>query len=228
MSRRVIAVTGAFGALGSAVAGTLAKEGAALVLIDQAPLPAQAPMSDALVIPGIDLSDPAQAGQAVDRVIEQYGRLDGLINIAGTFRWQTVLDGDVSTWDFLYAVNLKTAVAMTKAALPQLIQSRGRIVNIAAGVAVAKAGVGFGAYAASKAGVAKLTESLAEEVKLQGVTVNAILPSIIDTPQNRRDMPDADFDRWVKPQNIADTISFLLSDKANAITGALIPVSGRI
>lgn len=228
MSRRVIAVTGAFGALGSAVAGTLAKEGATLALIDQAQLPAHAPMSGALVIPSINLSDPVQAEQAVHRVIGQYGRLDGLINIAGTFRWQTVLDGDVSTWDFLYAVNLKTAVAMTKAALPQLIRARGRIVNIAAGVAVAKAGAGFGAYAASKAGVAKLTESLAEEVKLQGVTVNAILPSIIDTPQNRHDMPDADFDRWVKPQNIADTISFLLSDKANAITGALIPVSGRV
>ncbi len=86
----------------------------------------------------------------------------------------------------------------------------------------------MGAYAASKAGVFKLTEALAEELKDRGITVNAILPTIIDTPPNRKDMPDADFSRWVKPEQIADVIVFLLSDKAQAITGALIPVAGRV
>ena len=228
MVQRVIAITGAFGALGSGVAHTLLAEGAALALIDQAPASAEAMEGDVLVCGGINLSDKIQALQVIQRVIERYGRLDGLINIAGTFRAQTLLEGDLSVWDLLYTVNLKTAVTTTQAALPYLLKTKGRIVNIAAGVALAKAGAGMGAYAASKAGVVKLTESLAEEVKEQGVTVNAILPSIIDTPQNRRDMPDADFSRWVKPQNIADTILFLLSEKASAITGALIAVNGRV
>ncbi|MCY1454645.1 3-oxoacyl-[acyl-carrier-protein] reductase FabG [compost metagenome] len=117
---------------------------------------------------------------------------------------------------------------MSKAALPLLTQgTHGRIVNIGAGAAL-KAGMGMGAYAASKAGVARLTESLAEELKDTGVTVNAVLPSIIDTLQNRADMPDADFSRWVSPAELAAVILFLLSSEASAVTGALIPVSGRV
>jgi NAD(P)-dependent dehydrogenase (short-subunit alcohol dehydrogenase family) len=100
-------------------------------------------------------------------------------------------------------------------------------VNIGAAGAI-KAAAGMGAYAASKAGVAKLTESLADELKDRGVTVNAVLPSIIDTPVNRADMPTADFDRWVRPEQIADLIVFLLSDRSSAITGALIPITGRV
>ncbi len=116
-----------------------------------------------------------------------------------------------------------------KAALPHLVKNKtGRIVNIGAGAAAAKAGAGMGAYTASKAGVTKLTESLAEETKGQGITVNAILPSIIDTAPNRKDMPDADFSKWVKAEEIGDLIAFLLSDKASAITGASIPISGRV
>ena len=113
-------------------------------------------------------------------------------------------------------------------ALPFLIESgRASIVNIGAMGAV-KAGAGMGAYAASKAGVTKLTEALAEELKDKGITVNALLPSIIDTPPNRADMPKADFDRWVKPEQLADVILFLVSDRASAITGALLPVTGRV
>jgi NAD(P)-dependent dehydrogenase (short-subunit alcohol dehydrogenase family) len=104
----------------------------------------------------------------------------------------------------------------------------GRIVNIGAGAAASKAGVGMGPYSASKAGVAKFTEALADELKDHEITVNAVLPSIIDTPANRADMPDADFSRWVTTHAIADVIVFLLSEQARAMTGALIPVSGRI
>jgi NAD(P)-dependent dehydrogenase (short-subunit alcohol dehydrogenase family) len=104
--------------------------------------------------------------------------------------------------------------------------SQGRIINIGALGAV-KAAAGMAAYAASKAGVAKLTESLADELKDRGVTVNAILPSIIDTPRNRQDMPGADFDRWVKPAALGEIIAFLLSDAAAVVTGALLPVAGR-
>ena len=121
----------------------------------------------------------------------------------------------------------RTVVAASMAALPHLPDGRGRIVNIGANSAL-KAGAGVGAYTASKAGVMRLTESLAEELKPRGITVNALLPSIIDTPPNRADMPDADFDRWVKPEQLAEVIVFLLSDAASAITGALIPVTGRV
>lgn len=227
MKQHVVAITGAFGNLGVSVTQALRAHGAKLALIDRThPASASSHQND-LMLGGVDLSNYSEARQAVERIITHYGHLNALINIAGTFRWQTLEDGEIDTWDFLYAVNLKTAVTTSKAALPHLLNTKGRIVNIAAGVAVNKAGIGMGAYAASKAGVVKLTESLSDEVKDRGMTVNAILPSVIDTPQNRHDMPDADFTRWVTPQSIADMIVFLLSDQANSITGAMIPVYGK-
>jgi len=132
----------------------------------------------------------------------------------------------VEPWEVMHKSNLMTAVNATQAALP-LLGANGRIIYIGSASA-AKAGVGMGPYAASKAGIEKLTEALAAEVKDRTLTVNAILPSVIDTPANRADMPKADFTRWVQPQQIADLIVFLLSDRASAITGALIPIVGRV
>lgn len=209
--------------MGSAVAKSLIGAGAKVMALDHAQLPAEQPG-----IGNVDLSDPAKALAAVDKAAAEMGGLYALINIAGTFRWETLNDGSVATWDFLYSVNLKTAVSASKAALPHLLKKKsGRIVNIGAGAA-AKAAKGMGAYAASKAGVARLTEALSEEVKSDGITVNAILPSTIDTAANRKDMPDADFTKWVKPEQIASLILYLLSDDASAITGASIPISGRV
>lgn len=231
MRSKVVAITGGFGVLGAAVARAFAASGASVALIDrtaQAPSTLSEEFAQHLLIGNVDLADSSQAAAAVSQVQSRFGRLDALINVAGGFRWETVAQGSVDTWDLLYTMNLKTAVCASQAALPVLLSSgQGRIVNIGAGAAL-KAGVGMGAYAASKSGVARLTEALAEEVKDQGVTVNAILPSIIDTPQNRADMPDADFKRWVTPESIAQVAVFLASDAAAAITGALIPVSGRV
>jgi NAD(P)-dependent dehydrogenase (short-subunit alcohol dehydrogenase family) len=222
LSGKACIVTGGAGALGTAVAKTLIAEGAKVMALDHAVLPAEQPG-----IGNVDLSDPAKAAAAIDKAVSEMGGLFALVNIAGAFRYETLQDGSVGTWDFLYSVNLKTAVAASKAALPHLLKNKsGRIVNIGAGAA-AKAGAGMGAYAASKAGVARLTEALSEEVKNDGITVNAVLPSTIDTAVNRRDMPKADFSRWVNAEQIADLIAFLLSDKASAITGASIPISGR-
>lgn len=229
VKKRVV-ITGAVGALGSAVAQAFASSGARLALIDRAADP-----KDLLKTlggqhsfkGGVDLSDPAQAQSALDAAAGALGGVDVLVNIAGAFRWETLAAGKLETWDFLYSVNLKTAVCACKAVLPHLSSQHGRIINIGANAA-AKAGAGMGAYAASKAGVAKLTEALAEELKDQGITVNAVLPSIIDTPANRADMPNADFTRWVAPAALADVILFLASDAARAVTGALIPVSGRV
>lgn len=227
---KVIAVTGGFGQLGVAVVrGTIAA-GASVAALDRAPAPADAALlNGALTLGGLDLAEPDVAARALDQVAQQFGGLDGLINIAGTFRWEELAGGSIDTWDFLYRANLRSAVSTSRAALPHFFKrGGGRIVNIGAGAAAARAAAGMGAYTASKAGVAKLTEALAAEVKDRNITVNAILPSTIDTPANRADMPKADFSRWVAPQSIADAIVFLLSDGAKDITGALIPISGRV
>ena len=227
---KIVAVTGGFGQLGLAVVRAALDAGAQVAALDRARQPADAKtLAGAYVLGDIDLAESSAATKALDQVVAQFGGLDALINIAGTFRWETLETGSVDTWDLLYSVNLRSAVNTSHAALPHLTKrGGGRIINIGAGAAAAKAGAGMGAYTASKAGVAKLTEALAEEVKDRGITVNAILPSTIDTPANRVDMPTADFSRWVPPRAIADVIVFLLSDQASAVTGALIPVSGRV
>ena len=222
-----IAVTGAFGALGAAMVQGAVAAGARVAAIDRAAAPASG-VANVTAIGGVDLADAAAAKTAIDAAAKALGGLDGLVNIAGTFRWETLADGSADTWDLLYRVNLRTAVAASQAAIPHLIASRaGRIVNISAAGSI-KAGAGMGAYAASKSGVARLTEALAEELKDRGITVNAILPSTIDTAANRADMPKADFSRWVTPAQLSDVIVFLLSDRASAVTGALLPVMGRV
>lgn len=225
-----IAITGAFGSLGSAVVAAAHAAGAKVAALDHAAnAPAALAAHAAHIGGGVDLADGTAAQTALDAAAAALGGLDALVNIAGTFRWQTLEGGELETWDLLYRVNLRSAAAASKAALPHLRKSEaGRIINIGANAAT-KAGAGMGAYAASKAGVARLTESLAEELKADtSITVNAVLPSILDTAPNRADMPDADFSRWVKPEQLAQVIVFLVSDDAAAITGALLPVTGRV
>jgi NAD(P)-dependent dehydrogenase (short-subunit alcohol dehydrogenase family) len=219
-----IVVTGAFGALGSAMVKAALDDGAEVAALDRAEAPADS--AGAQTFGGVDLADTSQAKAAIDGAAKTLGGLDALVNIAGAFRFETLADGGPESFDLLYRVNLRTAVAASKAALTHL-RSGGRIVNVGAAAAV-KAGLGAGAYAASKSGVMRFTESLAEELKPRDITVNAVLPSLIDTPSNRTDMPKADFATWVKPAQLAGVIVFLLSDRAAAITGALIPVTGRV
>jgi len=223
MARSII-VTGGFGILGQAVAQAFARAGDKVARIDFSP-EAKSELPGALDIGGVDLTDAAATATAVSRVVEAFGGVDVLVNVAGGFVWETIGDGQIATWARMHAMNLTTAATISQIALPELTKSvAGRIVNIGAGSAL-KAGTGMGAYAASKSGVHRLTEALAEELGGTSVTVNAILPSIIDTPTNRADMPDADFATWVKPEAVADVILFLASPQAGSITGALIPVS---
>jgi NAD(P)-dependent dehydrogenase (short-subunit alcohol dehydrogenase family) len=205
-----IIVTGASGALGQEVCKVLLENGLAV-----------APVS------GVDLADADQAQKAISEIAESSGPIQGLVNVAGGFAWETVMDGDISTWDRMWAMNVQTALNACRSTIPFLEAGHGSIVNIGS-AAAARAEFGKGAYAAAKSGVARLTESLAEELKSKAIRVNAVLPSIIDTPANRKDMPDADFDSWVTTRELADVIAFLLSDKASGITGALIPVTGRV
>jgi NAD(P)-dependent dehydrogenase (short-subunit alcohol dehydrogenase family) len=226
LAERSIVITGAFGTLGRAVAEAAAASGGRLALIDHAsdgPAP-----EGALKLGGVDLTDAEQAGAAIEAAADRLGGIDALINIAGGFAWETVDGGSSETWYGLYRLNVLTATNASRAAIPNLKRSAGgRIVNVGANAAL-KVAMGMGAYAASKAGVHALTQSLAEELKGDGVTVNAVLPSIIDTPANRADMPDADPSTWVAPADLAAVILFLASPEARAVTGALLPVTGRV
>lgn len=226
MNGKVVIVTGASGALGKVVADQALGRGARVAGLDYAA--SQIPATENRIeLGGVDLSDPAQATRAIDAVVEHFGRCDALINIAGGFAFETVAEGDPKTWQRMFALNVLTALNASRSAIPHLAASRsGRIVNVGA-MGALQAGSGMGAYAASKAGVHRLTEALAAEWKGK-ITVNAVLPSTIDTPANRASMPRADFGKWVTPQELADVILFLASDAASAVTGALIPVSGRV
>src|ERR1700688_2379194 len=226
MKGKVIVVTGASGALGKVGAEIAPAPGARVAGVDHAA--AQTAATDNRIeLGGVDLSDAAAAKKAIDAVATYFGRLDALVNIAGGFAFEMVADGNSDTWQHMYALNVLTALNASRSAVPHLVSSgAGRIVNVGAMCAL-QAGSGMGAYAASKAGVHRLTEALAAEWKGR-ITVNAVLPSTIDTPANRASMPRADFAKWVTPQELAEVILFLVSDAASAVTGALLPVNGRV
>ena len=229
MPMRTVIVTGGFGVLGRAVARAFSDNGDRVVRVDFAP---QAPdvMPGGLDLGGVDLTDAGAARRVVDQVTAQFGGFSVLVNVAGGFVWRTLASGGPDVWARMYAMNAVTCVTMTHAALPILTRpeqagaASAAIINIGAGSALVAA-AGMGAYAASKQAVHKLTESLAAELADSDCTVNAVLPGIIDTPANRADMPDADFSRWVKPDDLAQVILFLASPAARAISGALIPVA---
>jgi NAD(P)-dependent dehydrogenase (short-subunit alcohol dehydrogenase family) len=223
----VILVTGAAGVLGQAVIATLVARGEAVVAVDLAPMIPSA--GQRLSVGGIDLAD-ATAGAALIAQLtgtSGAGSLTGLVNVAGGFLWETVSEGGWASWERMYRINVQTAFEATRLALPALRSTRGAIVNVSA-AATARAGAGMGAYAAAKSAVSRLTEALAAEELANGVRVNAVMPSVIDTPANRRDMPDADPSRWVSPSEIAEVVAFLLSPAASGVTGALVPVVGRV
>jgi NAD(P)-dependent dehydrogenase (short-subunit alcohol dehydrogenase family) len=226
MKGKVVVITGALGALGKVVAEEAVSGGARVAGIDHA-APQLAATAQRIELGRIDLTDAAQAKKAIDAVAAHFGAIDALINIAGGFTFETITDGDPKAWRRMHALNVETALNASRAAMPHLLNSRAaRIVNIGA-MSALQAGSGMGPYAASKAGVHKLTESLAAELKGK-ITVNAVLPSIIDTAANRASMPKADPAKWVAPKELADVILFLASDAASAVTGALLAVSGRL
>lgn len=225
MQGKTIIITGAFGALGRSAVARARAMGARVAMIDFAPAPAEF-RSETLALGGVDLTDSRAAKEAIDHIHRDTGAIDALANIAGGFVWRKLQDDDGSAWERMHAINLKTAVNACRGAAAYLTASKGAIVNVGAASAL-RAGAGMGAYAAAKAGVHRLTESLAEELKGQ-VRVNAVLPSILDTPQNRADMPDADHAAWVRPDDLAKVMLFLASDDARAVTGALVPVTGGV
>lgn len=226
MQGKVVVITGGFGSLGRAAAQAAREAGAKPILIDYAAVPDDSDIRNVIALGSVDLTKADAAAAAIAAARDAAGRIDALFNIAGGFSWSTVADSSLDLWEKLFAINTKTALNASKAAIPHLIGTNGAIVNVGANGAV-RAGAGFGAYAASKQGVHKLTEALAEELKGK-VRVNAVLPSVLDTAQNRKDMPDAEFGAWVAPASLAKVMLFLASYEARDITGALIPVTGRV
>jgi NAD(P)-dependent dehydrogenase (short-subunit alcohol dehydrogenase family) len=228
----VVIITGAAGNLGQAVAAAFAQAGARRVLVDRATdqLAALYPEAspDVLLMNDVDLAEEQSARQPVEAVMQRFGRIDTLVNAVGGFAGgKPVHEDSLANWEQMFRINLYTTLHACRAAIPVLLQQgAGSIVNVAARAALTGVPT-LGAYCASKSAVIRLTESLAGELKDKGITVNCVLPGTIDTPQNRRDMPNADFTKWVPAAAIADAILFLSSDAARAVTGAALPVYGR-
>jgi len=230
-NRPVVVITGAAGNLGRAVAAAFAAEGHRLVLVgrDEAHLrQAQraAGNPDALLV-AADLLQAGDAERVAAAASERFGRIDVLCNLAGGFRMgEAVHETSDATWQRMLDLNVRTLLNAVRAVVPRMLaQGSGAVVNVAAGAAL-RGGAQMGAYAASKSAVIRLTESMAAELRERGINVNCVLPSIIDTPENRKAMPDADPARWVAPADLANVIRFLASPQARAVHGAALPVSG--
>lgn len=227
MDRSVVIVTGAAGALGQVVARHFGACGYRLLLVGRRQ-PEWDGESDAVSIGNVDLTLPEHAQEVVNQALAYFGQVDVVLNLAGAFACEELADSSLNTWNEVFASNVLTAVNMCQAVLPQFRdQQHGLIVNVGA-LSALQAVDGLGAYAASKAAVLRLTEALSAENKAFGVRVNAVLPSILDTPENRVMLPDAHFEDWVSPQSLAEVMAFLCSDAARDIHGASIPVAGRI
>jgi NAD(P)-dependent dehydrogenase (short-subunit alcohol dehydrogenase family) len=233
-SNKVVIVTGAVGNLGSAVVRKYQNASAKLVLVDRDKDLLKKVFSDlnglpdVMLLGSVDLSDTGSVEDMVAEIDKRFGRMDVLVNTVGGYRAGTPLhETPVQTLDFMYNLNARTVFLASKAVIPHMLANKyGKIVNIAARTGLAGR-AGMAAYSAAKSAVIRLTESMAADLKHSGINVNCILPGTIDTPQNRQDMPDADFSLWVQPDSLADVILFLTSDAARDVHGAALPVYGR-
>ena len=231
MTGRVAVVTGGTGALGQAITSALLEAGGS-VAIPYA-VPAELKELEARLAPELrtrllalpaDVTREDAMGKFVHAVRHRHGRVDGLVTAVGGFAGGDLLSTSLAEWERMMALNLTSTVIACRAVLPVMIAGGGgRIVNIASRAVLSPQG-GFIAYTVSKAGVITLTQALSQEVKKHRVTVNAVLPSTMDTPGNRRAMPDADRSEWVRTEDVAHVVAFLLSERAAAVTGASLTV----
>ncbi len=233
-SNRVVVITGTTGNLGAAVARKFMVSGAKMGFLERSPdkikkiFPETVNTPDQYLVQQVDVTNPDSMEQSANELLRKFGRIDILVNTVGGYRagaplHQTPLD----TLDFMLNLNTRSVFVSCQAFIPSMIENNyGKIVNISARSGL-KGVRNAAAYSASKSAVIRLTESMSSELKHKGINVNCVLPGTIDTPQNRQAIPDADFNRWVSPESIADVILFLASDGSSAIHGAAIPVYGR-
>lgn len=230
----VAIITGAVGNLGAAVARAFQAAGHRTVLVDRSQDRLRDVFKDLAASPehllaaNVDLSDANSLGKLVESTLARFGRIDALVHTVGAWRGgKPVHETDLADWDFLFNVNLRTTLLCCRAVVPAMLrQQRGRIITVASRDGLAGS-AGYAAYSASKSAVLRLNEALADELKGSNINVNCILPSTLDTAENRAAMPDADFTRWVEPAAVADVMLFLASDAARAVTGAALPVYGK-
>lgn len=211
-----VMVTGAEGALGHAVVRRLAEEGWRV-----ASLGSSADRDDGRFASG-DLADEVNAANVVREAATWLGGVDAFVHLAGAFEWKEASSATLADWRALFDSNLATAIASVSAVLPHLLDASAMV--FVGARSAEPAGAGFGPYAAAKSGVARLAEALSRELAPR-TRVNVVLPSIIDTPRNRADMPDADPGTWTSPVAVADVIAFLASPASRAVNGAQIPVT---
>jgi NAD(P)-dependent dehydrogenase (short-subunit alcohol dehydrogenase family) len=231
---KVVMIAGASGNLGRAVAGAFQSAGAKSVLVDrsqehlESTYPELVSSADHYLAGGVDLTDQASVIGLLDETIRRFDRVDVLVNTVGGFRaGKPVHEDDPDNWSFLFKLNVLTTLLTSQAVAPHMIaQKSGVIVNVASKDGLEGSANAAG-YSATKSGVIRLSEAMAEEVKPSGVHVHCILPATMDTPQNRNAMPDADFSQWVEPASVADVILFLASDLARSLYGVVLPVYGR-
>lgn len=230
-SIQTVVVTGAAGALGSTVSERFLAEGCTVVGVDIGLEQGTELVADAererLHWTEIDLTDADAVRSGVERINGALGPIDVVVNCAGGFRWTLMGDASDEDIDFLIGANLRSALLMVREVLPGMKEREfGRIVLMSS-KSTLNPGKGEAPYAATKAALNALTKSVAAEVTELDVTINAILPSIIDTPNNREEMPHADHDTWVKREQLAEIIFSLTQEFGEPINGALIPVTGR-
>jgi NAD(P)-dependent dehydrogenase (short-subunit alcohol dehydrogenase family) len=229
-SKKVVMITGAAGNLGRAVAAAFGKADYRLVLVDLSADGLRAAFggddADRLLAP-TNLLESHEVENTVNLALDRFGRIDVLCNLAGGFRMgEAVHEMSDRTWDYLFDLNARTVMHAVRAVVPQMLErGSGKVVNVSA-FSARKGVAQMGAYTASKAVVARLTEAMSDELRGRGINVNCVLPTIIDTPENRAAMPDADPAKWVAPDDLASVIRFLASDDARAVHGAAVPVSG--
>src|SRR5277367_4485780 len=233
-TNKIVLVAGGTGGLGRAVSLAFLDAGAKVIVTfrNQSELDGLRAKAGAkagsVQAESVDVTDESAVRQFVDKVCKEHGRIDVLVNTVGGYA------GGVNLWeietkvlDQMFALNVRSGYALARAVIPVMLkQESGVFVDVASKAAVDHA-AGAAAYAASKAAAVAMMDSLAAELKGSGVRVNSILPSIIDTEQNRKAMPNADFSKWPKPEAIARVILFLCCDDAKLINGASIPVYGE-
>jgi len=236
LENKVAIVTGSTGALGRVVTKRLLENGAKVFASYRTDerlaelLQFVGPLKSNLTAVKTDVTDEKSARNLVQKAVEKHGRIDILVNIVGAYAGGTdIANTEESQWDTMMNVNLKSTFLCSKTVLPYMIkQNYGKIVSVSARPAVEKRWrARSGAYAVSKAGVLVLTETIAEEVKNYDINVNCVMPSTIDTPDNRWNFPKADFSKWVNPKDIAEVILFLVSDASKTASGAAVPVYGK-
>jgi NAD(P)-dependent dehydrogenase (short-subunit alcohol dehydrogenase family) len=233
LTDQVVIITGATGNLGEAAAVACHQNGAKLALTSRKLAELEASFADwvgdeRVFLVTADLMDEDAVNEMVAQVMARYGRMDALINVAGGFKMGTMVhETSLRDWEFMLNLNARSVFFTSKAVIPHMLaQGRGKIVNIAS-TAGLTGKAKMGAYSVAKTAVIRLTETMAAELKNEGINVNCILPETIDTPENRQAMPNANFDKWIPPSDIADVIVYLISEAAGSIHGALVPVNGR-